>query len=255
LGTISKRKIPEEADPAWFPAREPYLLQPMLMLRASALHAVGGYRDLPVAEDSDLFWRLAEIGRLYNMPDVLGDYRLHNTSISSRSIKHGRLIAYYSQLSALSARRRRCGKPDIAFSFDNGPTLADAFSLLNLFNRALEKIDAEESGHFALAISAKLMELAFYRPFEFDVEDCLFIARAYGEHKGLLSDRNEKAFNEQMIGTALRLAAKREFSACRKLLPPAMYPLALARLSFRVGIPEVLRSKIKGIGKSPATNV
>jgi hypothetical protein len=71
----------------------------------------------------------------------------------------------------------------------------------------------------------------------------------------LLSDRNEKAFNEQMIGTALRLAAKREFSACRKLLPPAMYPLALARLSFRVGIPEVLRSKIKGIGKSPATNV
>jgi len=57
------------------------LPQPAAMLRKSALLQVGGYRhDYPYSEDVDLFLRLAEVGQLANLPDVLVKYRLHNGS-------------------------------------------------------------------------------------------------------------------------------------------------------------------------------
>ena len=48
---------------------------PVVMIRRKAMLAVGKYRDI-VSEDADLFLRLAEHGRLANLPEVLLKYRI-----------------------------------------------------------------------------------------------------------------------------------------------------------------------------------
>jgi glycosyltransferase involved in cell wall biosynthesis len=59
--------------------------QPTAAVRKSAMDQAGGYRaEYPSAEDFDLFLRLAEIGRLVNLPEVLLKYRQHLSSIGYR---------------------------------------------------------------------------------------------------------------------------------------------------------------------------
>lgn len=59
------------------------IAHPSAIIRRSSLEAIGGYRPgYPHAEDLDLFLRLAEVGRLANLPDVLLDYRQHVASVS-----------------------------------------------------------------------------------------------------------------------------------------------------------------------------
>ena len=59
------------------------MLHPTVMLRRSAVCALGGYRaDFPHVEDLDLFLRLGEVGRLANLPDVLLEYRMHLSNVS-----------------------------------------------------------------------------------------------------------------------------------------------------------------------------
>lgn len=69
---------------------------PTAMIRRDALDRIGGYREeFPVAQDGDLFLRLAEVGRLANLPEILLQYRLHLSSISTqlraKQIHFGRL--------------------------------------------------------------------------------------------------------------------------------------------------------------------
>jgi hypothetical protein len=53
------------------------------MMRREAMMTVGGYRaDLAVSEDLDLFLRLAEHGKLANLPEVLLEYRQHLQSVN-----------------------------------------------------------------------------------------------------------------------------------------------------------------------------
>ena len=59
------------------------LVHPTVMMRREPLMKVGGYReDLAVSEDLDLFLRLAEVGKLANLPDVLLQYRQHLGSVN-----------------------------------------------------------------------------------------------------------------------------------------------------------------------------
>jgi len=52
------------------------LVQPATMMRTAAVRAVGGYRGkYNISEDHDLFLRLAERGKVANLPDVLFKYR------------------------------------------------------------------------------------------------------------------------------------------------------------------------------------
>jgi glycosyltransferase involved in cell wall biosynthesis len=58
------------------------ICHPSVMARAEVLRKVGGYRpEYYTAEDMDLWLRLAEIGRLANLPEVLLKYRQHLQSI------------------------------------------------------------------------------------------------------------------------------------------------------------------------------
>lgn len=55
---------------------------PACMLRKSAIDQVGGFRaHIKSAEDLDLYLRLAEVGQIEGIPEVLFQYRQHLTSI------------------------------------------------------------------------------------------------------------------------------------------------------------------------------
>lgn len=80
-----------------------------VMLRCITLQKIGGYnKEMETAEDADLFLRLAEVGRLANLPEVLLKYRLHLKSTGHTQ--------YAKQLQAQSlaiteAHRRRGLEP------------------------------------------------------------------------------------------------------------------------------------------------
>jgi glycosyltransferase involved in cell wall biosynthesis len=72
----------EQIDSAHLARRWP-VVHPAVTMRMSALRQVGGYRDIyNTLEDLDLFLRLAEVGRLANLPDLLLRYRQHFASIT-----------------------------------------------------------------------------------------------------------------------------------------------------------------------------
>ena len=109
LQTVHNRR----PDLDHIPVRERYLPHPFLMVRRDAIGQVGGYRHVVHSEDTDLYYRLSELGEIRNLPAVLGHYRIHPTSISGASVANGRVQAVSSQLAALSAKLRAAGTSDI----------------------------------------------------------------------------------------------------------------------------------------------
>jgi glycosyltransferase involved in cell wall biosynthesis len=72
-----------QIEAALLAGRGEALPHPAVMLRRETLLAAGGYRtEYEPAEDLELFLRLAERGRLANLPDVLLEYRQHVSKIS-----------------------------------------------------------------------------------------------------------------------------------------------------------------------------
>ena len=58
------------------------ICHPTAMIRRDALEKVGGYNTaLPVAQDFDLWLRLAEVGQLANLNEIVLDYRQHSMSL------------------------------------------------------------------------------------------------------------------------------------------------------------------------------
>jgi len=87
------------------------VVHPAAMMRMSALKQIGGYRnEFNTLEDLDLFLRLAEVGKLANLPDILLHYRQHFASVThSREEKQIQIRqAIYDQ-----TRARRGLPPDV----------------------------------------------------------------------------------------------------------------------------------------------
>lgn len=64
------------------------VVHPAVMMRLSSFRQVGGYRlQYDTLEDLDLFLRLAEIGQLSNLPEVLLNYRQHFGSVTHRKFE------------------------------------------------------------------------------------------------------------------------------------------------------------------------
>lgn len=81
------------------------LVHPTVMVRRSAVLAAGLYDPgCPTAEDLDLWLRLAERGRLANLPALLLKYRKHDGSVSSRQVE---LQAEVTRKVVEAAGRRR----------------------------------------------------------------------------------------------------------------------------------------------------
>lgn len=80
------------------------IIHPSAIIRREALERIGYYsNDYPCAEDLDLWLRIAEIGRIANMEDVLLSYRQHPGSIGASS----RERQYQSARAAVEAACRR----------------------------------------------------------------------------------------------------------------------------------------------------
>lgn len=218
---------PDDADPDRIPAREPYLIHPYLLARRAAIVAAGGYRHVPNSEDSDLYWRMAEQGRLHNLPERLGQYRVGLASISSASVVSGRVMAIGSQLGALSARRRRASQPDIAFAPGDSAALKAAVTLEAMHAWAAKRLEAEEADHLRLAAGIKLLELARYRPYEIETSDAAFIREAL-----TLTSRYPEDVQAEVrwyvTRTAARLMRKGRVADAFTLAPPRYYPRVAA---------------------------
>jgi glycosyltransferase involved in cell wall biosynthesis len=70
------------------------IVHPSVMMRREAVERVGAYRFIHQwAEDLDLFLRLAEVGRVANVPEVLFHYRMHSHSVNHhRHSEQGRAV-------------------------------------------------------------------------------------------------------------------------------------------------------------------
>jgi glycosyltransferase involved in cell wall biosynthesis len=87
------------------------IVHPAALMRMSALNQIGGYRDeFNTLEDLDLFLRIAEVGKLANLPDILLHYRQHFASVThSKEEKQMQIRqAIYDQ-----TRARRGLPPDV----------------------------------------------------------------------------------------------------------------------------------------------
>lgn len=80
------------------------IFHPSVMMRALALHEVGGYRALSPVEDFDLWLRLGEVGRLANLPDRLFIWRRTLTGIvASQAARRSEML----RVAMTDAWRRR----------------------------------------------------------------------------------------------------------------------------------------------------
>jgi len=81
-----------------------------LMMRRAALATVRGYREeFVVAQDYDLLLRLAEVGRLANVDDVLTKYRVDLAGVSS--LRRDEQVRWVGE--ALQRARKRRGLPQL----------------------------------------------------------------------------------------------------------------------------------------------
>ena len=89
------------------------IVNPTVMMRKSAVLQVGGYRqgyDYG-AEDYDLFLRLAEIGSLANLPEVLLNYRVHVGSLTFARAAYQDQMAFKALEEAWTRRGRSTPPP------------------------------------------------------------------------------------------------------------------------------------------------
>lgn len=117
----------EKIDAAHLAGKGGSIAHPTAIIRKEAILRVGGYRaEYPHAEDIDLFLRLAEVGRLANLPDVLLDYRQHPSSIGYR---HARTQQESARRAVSDAYLRRGLREPVASarveSSSQAPSLAD----------------------------------------------------------------------------------------------------------------------------------
>ena len=69
------------------------MVHPTVMMRADALRQAGAYRgETWPYEDHDLFLRMAEVGRVDNLPEVLLHYRKHSASISAQNSHKDQIV-------------------------------------------------------------------------------------------------------------------------------------------------------------------
>lgn len=81
------------------------IVHPSVMMRSDAVRKLGGYNnDLVPVEDHDLFLRLAEVGKLANLPEILLKYRKHPMN-SVRVLADRRVNALKKVMDAAWKRR------------------------------------------------------------------------------------------------------------------------------------------------------
>jgi glycosyltransferase involved in cell wall biosynthesis len=199
-------------------AIEPYLMHPFLMVRRDALLSAGGYRYVLHSEDTDLYWRLLGLGRLYTLPGPMGEYRVHAGSISSASVHNGRLASVYAELAALSYRRRRAGQEDIYFPPEAIEKTRSLRTVEDILAYVGDTLTPEEQVRLRLSVAAKLIQNATYRSYFLEADDCAFIAAATPELRARSTAQERVKLTRDraiVMWRLLRAGRKDAFSALR----------------------------------------
>jgi glycosyltransferase involved in cell wall biosynthesis len=113
----------EEIDSQQIQGRRGRIIHPSVMMRRSAVERVGGYRpEFDLAEDYDLFLRLAEVGRLANLGEPLLQYRVHEKSATLSRLETQNEIAKRVLVEAWRRRQLRGPIPSLpCFQTANSP--------------------------------------------------------------------------------------------------------------------------------------
>jgi glycosyltransferase involved in cell wall biosynthesis len=110
LCEFSKAQTHEEIDGAHLRGEGGAIIHPAVVMRREAFLAVGGYRaEVASAEDLDLWLRLAERGRLANVPEMLLKYRRHPLAMGYAEMEKQRQAG--ETLLRDAWRRRGLGEP------------------------------------------------------------------------------------------------------------------------------------------------
>lgn len=201
------------------PSKEPYLLHPFVCVRRDALSSVGGYRYVFHSEDTDLYWRLLRVGKLHNLETKLGEYRIHENSISSASIQNGRIAATYSQLAALSHQRQRQNLSDLPFAREDLSKLKAMSSLNEIVAFAGRYLTSKEREWLLVASAAKLIEIASYRRYVLSASDCKFIKEALRRNASLINASDMRRAQRYEADLIVRYVRERNFAQVWALRP------------------------------------
>jgi glycosyltransferase involved in cell wall biosynthesis len=98
----------EEIDGAHLDGRGGTIMNPTATFRRAAAMQIGGYSAdlLTTGEDHDFWLRLAEVGRLVNLPDVLIRYRIHDRNASIGGTNSDRRLAITIEILTRTFARR-----------------------------------------------------------------------------------------------------------------------------------------------------
>ncbi len=226
-GHVVRFRPPEDANPMWVPSREPNLM-PFTVMKRTAVQAAGGFRHAFHSDDSDLYWRLRRIGRLFNLPDIVGSYRVHAASDTGSSILTTRISALTDQLSAVSAARAEWGVSDLVFERDRYAEYRAAGTMQGIYELACRDLAREEADHLRMAYAAKVLQLLELRDQVPSPDDCRFIYDAYARRPAL-NPTNERELRRLFGVIGARLILKRAIRQARALLPTRHVPEAFAR--------------------------
>lgn len=124
---LAQRRTPVEhdaIDAAHLAGHGGQIAHPSVMMRHDAVERIGGYREaFPFAEDLDLFLRLAEVGRLANLPDTLLHYRQHEANVCFT--RQGRQRQSIAAAVADACQRRGIAAPSSEGGHCNTGSLAE----------------------------------------------------------------------------------------------------------------------------------
>ena len=178
------------------------IIHPLLLVRREALREVGGYNEkYLLAQDYDLLLRLADIGLLANLPEVLLSYRIHCSGTTFAKRKEQQIYALIACLNAHD--RRSTPVSEIAISYLSCPDvhiISNAELAKNALNAGYVK-SAEKHACKALLklrpFSIEWLEMKklsnvnpvkmiFYRaiaPAYRKTQDCMYCIRRFGLSK------------------------------------------------------------------------
>lgn len=183
------RSFPENLEgivPSKMIATTPSLIHhPTVMMRREIFERVGGYRDFPCAQDSDLWMRMQESGAVfYLLKKPLLKYRINSEGTTQKKYFKQQLTMHY--IYNLSIERLEKGKDN--FSKDN---YADYLSRCGIGSKS-----AEKRFQIALDLLLKAMEAGAFKRVIFRI--LVFVISSHHRNFYLMKRKKEKLLNESI---------------------------------------------------------
>lgn len=158
---------------------------PTVMMRRDVFERVGGYRDFPCAQDSDLWMRMQESGAtFYLLKKPLLKYRINSEGTTQKKYFKQQLTMHY--IYSLSIERLKTGKD--SFSKKN---YTDYLSRCGVDSKSAERRFQRALEFLLKAMEARVVERMIYRIFAFVISS---------QHRNfyLMKRKKEKLLNESI---------------------------------------------------------